>query len=80
MDHTVSVKVGRVEVTAMYTDERRKRPFVYRVLTYPKRRIRNIRPTPVLVDLHDFYDTAQLASHREATITQLQSARKGGKR
>lgn len=78
VDHSVPVKIGRVEITAMYTDERRMRPFVYRVLTYSKHRRRlRIREVPVLVDIYDFYDTAQLASHREATITQLRSARKG---
>jgi hypothetical protein len=80
VDHHAPVKIGRVTITGLYTDERRKRPFVYRVLTYPKGRRRLRKAMPVLVDIHDFYDTAQAASHREATITQLQSARKGAKR
>lgn len=63
----------------MYTDERRKRPFVYTVVTRPKG-LRKILAPPTSVVVHDFYDTAQLATHRLATITQLRFARKGGKR
>lgn len=79
MDHSVPVKVGRVTVGPLYTDERRVRPFVYVVSTYPTGP-RRLFSAPTTVDVHDFYDTARAASHRMATITQLRSARKGGRK